>query len=76
MLSLRADAQALKNLAKELKEKKEWMSAIQMYTLAIHALEEKDADCYFSRAYCYQSIELFINATEDLQSACDLRPYP
>jgi hypothetical protein len=53
MLSLRADAQALKNLAKELKEKKEWMSAIQMYTLAIHALEEKDADCYFSRAYCY-----------------------
>ena len=47
-----------------------------MYTLAIKAFREKDADCYYYRAHCYREIEMFINATEDLQSACDLRPYP
>lgn len=37
-----------------------------MYTLAIYAFDEKDADCYYFRAFCYKKIELFINATEDL----------
>ena len=47
-----------------------------MYTLAIKAYDERDSECYFARAYCYREIEMFINATEDLQAACDIRPYP
>jgi tetratricopeptide (TPR) repeat protein len=66
----------LKELAQKLKDEFHWKEAIQMYTLAIKAFNYDDSDCYFQRAYCYREIEMFINATEDLQSACDLRPYP
>jgi tetratricopeptide (TPR) repeat protein len=66
----------LKELAQKLKDESHWKEAIQMYTLAIKAFNYDDSDCYFQRAYCYREIEMFINATEDLQSACDLRPYP
>jgi hypothetical protein len=54
-----------------------------MYTLVL-AVDEYDelnrnpiekADLYLTRAYCFREIEMFINATEDIQSACDLRPY-
>jgi len=32
-------------------------------------------ECYISRAYCFREIEMFVDATEDLQHAIDLRPY-
>ena len=76
MMELRANRETFKSLAKELQSQGIDMEAIQMYTLAIYAYDQADADCYFNRAVCYEKIELFINATEDLQAACDLRPYP
>lgn len=37
---------------------------------------EENADFYWKRGHCYREIELFIDATDDLQKACDIRPYP
>ena len=47
-----------------------------MYTLLIGASNCKDPTWYEARSSCYEKLEMYINAVEDLQSACDLKPYP
>ena len=40
------------------------------------SINDKNPDLYWKRAHFYRAIEMFVDATEDLQSAADLRPYP
>lgn len=57
-----------------------------MYTLVLEACKHNSErgetdlillhpEVYKKRAACFIQIEMFVNATEDLQAACDLRPY-
>ena len=43
---------------------------------ALIGINKEDPDLYWNRAHHYREIEMFVDATDDLQSAADSRPYP
>ena len=64
----------LPELDKKLVDCKHTVTLIKLLDTKIECYGE-DPELYWRRAHCYREIEMFLEATDDLQRAADLRPY-